>query len=105
MHPCKYFAPRAIVQTSAFPNKSSWTWQHRRRNVAVLITDGRECVSMISTRARGVRSIEAYWGGLYAGSSPRCEYERKLAQAELVAAQLNASFARYCEGSGTQRAA
>jgi hypothetical protein len=105
MYPCEYVTPLAIVQTSAFPNKTSWKWRHHRRNVAVIITDGRESVAMISTRARGVRSIDTFWGGLYAGPSRWCLYECCLVKARARAAELNARFARHCVGGGTQRAA
>ena len=82
-----------IVMTSPAQNKSSWKWQHPRRNVALVEVDPvyyhvHGAPKMISARARGVISIVRYWEALYVGSE-RSEYHRTLAEAEAQAAEHN----------------
>ena len=62
------------------------------RRVAVLeVEQGLEYVSMISPRARGCARIVETWEKLNVGSTPRCAYERALAAARALAADLNAA--------------
>lgn len=82
------------VMTSCFPNKSSWKWQHRRRNVALVkLTDeyaaAGKLPKMISERAHGVATLH-HLGDHYVGETDRCVYERVLAAAEHAADRLNA---------------
>lgn len=58
-------------------------------NVAVIETDGRERVAMISPRARGVRRIVSYEGKLHDGKTSRSASGRALAKARALAAELN----------------
>lgn len=98
-NPASTFAPASefLVQISSAPNKSSWKWQHRRVNVAVLEVVPGVVPRMISLRARGVRAIVSYEGMLYDGRSTRCEAHRARVRAEELAARLNAEAKRACD--------
>jgi hypothetical protein len=83
-------ATHYIVRTSkaCMPVKCWGTYRH----VAVIEVDaGVDDVSMISTRAKGVRRIVARWDRKHVGSTDRCAYEIALAEAEEMADRLNAA--------------
>lgn len=100
MNPTSHFAPvvEFIVRESSAPNKGSWRWRHRRVNVAVLEVLPGARPAMISERARGVRAIVAYEGGLFDGRSLRCQASLARARAEALAFRLNREAARACWG-------
>lgn len=77
---------RFIVQTSTAKMPTS-CWG-RYRNVAVIETDGRASVAMISERARGVRSIVSFDGPLHDGGS-RSAAAKAVARANELATRLN----------------
>jgi predicted secreted protein len=78
-----------IVQTSAARMPGSCWGQYRR--VAVLeVEDGLTRAAMISSRARGVRSVVQTWERCHVGTTSRGAYQRALAEAEALAARLNA---------------
>lgn len=103
MNPCDYAQLRAIVQESCAPNKSSWKWKHRRKNVAVLIVDDTiERPTMISLRARGVKEIPWYRGGCFDGQTLRCQASKARSRAEMIAQKLNRVLARECTTGGRE---
>jgi hypothetical protein len=82
-------SPRYIVQTAAAPMPSS-CWGTYRRVAVLEVEPGVEHVSMISTRARGVRCVVRTWEAQNVGTTARCAYERAIASAELLADHLTA---------------
>lgn len=64
----------------------------RYARVAVLEVEVGTHPTMISERARGVVRIVETWEKLNVGTSERCAYQRALAEAEELAADLNASL-------------
>jgi hypothetical protein len=81
-----------IVQTASAKMPSSCWGQYRR--VAVLEVAGTvKRVSMISSRARGVKAIVETWEKLNVGSTERCAYRRALREAIELAEKLNAGAA------------
>jgi hypothetical protein len=80
---------RFIVMTRSANMPASCWGQYRR--VAVVETDlPKGEPKMISTRAYGVARIVKTWEKLSVGVSPRCAYRVALAEAEALAAELNA---------------
>ena len=78
-----------IVQTAAAPMPNSCWGEYRR--VAVLEVDAnKNCVSMISERARGVKRIVRTWEKCNVGTTERCAYDRAVKAARELAASLNA---------------
>lgn len=62
----------------------------RYHHVAVMEIEPGTVPSMISARARGVRRIVQTWDRLNVGQTDRCAFKRALAEADRLAAQLNA---------------
>lgn len=83
---------RHIVMTAAAQVPSSWKWRHTWRKVAVvrLQDDFAGTPKMISERAKGVDEIVYLRDRLHVGTTDRCEFRRALAEAEALAAKLNA---------------
>ena len=80
----KYF-----IVTSCFKNKGSWKWQHKRRNVAIIETDG-TVPKIITDRAKFVKKIHWVQRGLYEGiGSGRSQYDKALVEAEDILEKLN----------------
>lgn len=82
-----------IVKTAAacMPNNCWGTY----RRVAVLeVQVGVVDVAMISARARGVVRVVATWERCNVGRTSRCAYRRALAEAQQMAAGLNAGAAQ-----------
>ena len=77
-----------FIVTSSFRNKSSWKWQHRRKNVAILETDGR-IPKIISDRPKFVKRIVWAKHGLYEGTSDRSQFAKALEEAEEILEKLN----------------
>ena len=77
-----------IVKDSAARMPS--TCKGRYRHVAVMEVEPGTVPAMISTRARGVRRIVQTWDRLNVGQTDRCAFMRALAEADRLAAQLNA---------------
>ena len=77
-----------IVKTSAARMPS--TCKGRYRHVAVMEVDPGSVPAMISVRARGVRRIIQTWDKVNVGQTDRCAFKRALAEADRLAAQLNA---------------
>lgn len=101
MKPCSYDFGRYVVKTSCAHTPSSWKWKHRRTHVAVLHVDSHvRYPAMISERARGVRSIVAFWGSQYDGLSTHCQAYLARCKAEDMADELNEKLARHCTGEG-----
>jgi len=77
-----------IVQTAAAQMPQSCKGSYRR--IAVIeVKKGLKRVSMISDRAKGVIRIAETWERLNVGTSPRCAYQKALAEAEALCAKLN----------------
>ena len=78
-----------IVQDAAAFMPSSCWGVYRR--VAVLEVDApSKRVAMISTRARGCHRVVKTWERLNVGKTDRCAFNRAYAEAEKLAAELNA---------------
>lgn len=75
-----------IKVSSAKMPSSCWG---RYVHVAVIETDGRDAVSMISERAAGVVRIVHYSSNCHVGSTPRSASGRAIAHAEALALELN----------------
>jgi hypothetical protein len=82
-------ASKYIIKTSSA--KMPGNCWGRYAHVAVIETDGRDTVSMISSRARGVKRIVRAWYRCHVGFTSRCEYRRVLAQAEALVASLSSA--------------
>jgi len=87
--------PRYVVMdASAHMPRSCWG---RYRRVAVVEVDpdalpeGALAPAMISERARGCVRVVETWERLNVGKTGRCAYARALAEAEALAAELNAT--------------
>lgn len=77
-----------FLLTSCYRNKSSWKWQHKRRNVAIIKTDGTE-PKMISERPKYVEEIVWAKYGLYEGLTEKSQYNKALNEAETILERLN----------------
>jgi hypothetical protein len=77
-----------IVKTSAARMPSSV--KARYSHVAVMDVEPDTWPSMISPRARGVRRIVQTWARCHVGQTDRCAFKRAVAEADRLAAQLNA---------------
>ena len=85
-----------IVMTAAaqMPN-SCWGKYRRVAVVEVELVDGAPVKpKMISARARGVVAVRATWEKLNVGHTARCAFQRAVAEAEELAAEINADRAR-----------
>lgn len=83
-----------IVQTACAHMRGK-ARRYPYKRVAVIETDGRDSVAMISPRARGVVSIVRTWEGLSVGLTARCAYRRALAEAhEMIRRLENRQHAR-----------
>jgi len=82
-----------IVQTAAAPMPNS-CWGVYRRVAVLEVEPGVDHVAMISDRARGVRRVVRTWEARNVGTTPRCAYERALAEAESLAEHLTARSIR-----------
>ena len=83
----KYF-----IITSCFPNKSSWKWQHRRRNIAIIETNG-TVPKIISERPKYVKKIHWFKKGLYVGvGSGKSQYDKALNEAKDFLKQLESNI-------------
>ena len=60
------------------------------RNVAVVEVEGDDMPSMISERARGVVRVVTHYGARRVGKTERGDYQRAMAEAQDLAARLNA---------------
>jgi len=76
-----------IVMTSAAKMPQSCWGQYRR--IGVLEIEAGSSPTMISERARGVVRVVETWEKLNVGKTARCAYQRALAEAEAMAAELN----------------
>jgi hypothetical protein len=65
-------------------------WGTYRRVALLEVEDGVDRVAMISWRARGVICIVRTWEKLNVGITERCAFNRALAEANKMAAKLNA---------------
>jgi hypothetical protein len=78
-----------IVMTSSAKMPSSV--KHPYRNVAIVeVDDPAIYPAMISEHARNVRRIVRHFGPRATGKTERCAYRVALAEAETMAAKLNA---------------
>jgi hypothetical protein len=92
----------AITMTaSTTPSARCWG---KYKRVAVVIVDrdalraeGRELPASISKHSRGVVRIVQTWENCNVGTSERCAYRRALAEAEQVAARINAELTKEVE--------
>lgn len=76
------------IVDSCFRNKSSWKWQHRRRNVAVIETDG-TVPKIITDKAKFVKKIHWVKRGLYQGlGTGKSQYDKALIEANEIITQL-----------------
>lgn len=78
-----------IVQTAAAAMPGS-CWGVYRRVAVLEVERGISRVSSISAHARGCVRVVATWERLNVGHTERCAYRRALAEAERLAATLNA---------------
>lgn len=79
--------PYVVKDSAARMPGSCWgTYRH----VAVMEIEPGNVPARISARARGVRRIVQTWDRLNAGTTDRCAFNRALAEAGRLAAQLNA---------------
>ena len=78
-----------IVMTSQFRNKNSWKWQHPRRNIAIVKTDGIHMPKQIHPNHHAVKEIYQMWPGLYVGSTDKCQFARQLEEAQAICDKLN----------------
>lgn len=65
----------------------------RYRRVAVLEVETGTVPAMISGRARGVVRVVQTWEKRHVGTTDRCAYERAVAEAQELAAELNSEMA------------
>ena len=77
-----------IVQTASASMPQS-CWGHYRRVAVLEVPLGVERASMISERAEDVIRIVESWERCNVGKTKRCAYERALAEATELAANLN----------------
>jgi len=77
-----------FIKVSAFRNKSSWKWQHRRKNIAIIETNGTQ-PRMISERPKYVIGIPWVRYGLYEGTTDKSQFSRALEEAEGILERLN----------------
>lgn len=82
-----------VIRTSSAQCPSSWTWTHERRRVAVLEVERGAVPAMISKRARGVVRVVETWERCYVGRTARCQYQRAIAEAEALVAELTGAGA------------
>jgi len=80
---------RFIVMDSAYPNKSSWKWQHPRRRVAVVERNGDMMPTQINPKHKAIKRIVKVWEGLYVGKTYKCQYQKALREAMSLAKSLN----------------
>jgi hypothetical protein len=86
-----------IVQTASAKCAAEFG---RYRRVAVLEVDAdRQCVSMISTHARGCIRVVETWERQNCGTTERCAYRRACTEAHDLAARLNAEKTTGREGT------
>lgn len=85
-------APRYVVMTAAaHVAGQARTYGTYRRVAVVEVTAGfAGRPAMISERAKGVARIVQDYGACNVGTTERCEYARRLADAEALAARLSA---------------
>lgn len=76
----------AVVCSAA--KMPSSCWGTYRRVAVVEIDPGVTSISMISDRARGVRSVVETWEKLNVGKTERCAYKRAWRKAETMARDL-----------------
>ena len=79
--------PRFVVMTSRAGERGG---HGNYRNVRVVETDGEALPKMVSPRARHLVRIVRDLGAHYEGVTDACAYRRTLAEAEALAARLNA---------------
>lgn len=82
-----------FLVTTCYRNKSSWKWQHRRKNIAIIETDG-TVPKIISKRPKCVKSIPWVRYGLYEGTSERSQYSKALKEAEEILEKLNNAISK-----------
>lgn len=78
-----------IVMTASAKMPASVRGRYARVAVVELDPDHEGMPAMISERARGVRRIVETWERCHVGRTARCAYQRALAEAETLAAELN----------------
>jgi hypothetical protein len=75
--------------TSCYRNKSSWKWQHRRKNIAIIKTDGTQ-PKMISERPKYVKEIVWAKYALYEGlGTGKSQFDKAYKEAEDILDKLN----------------
>lgn len=79
-----------IVKTAAAAMPNS-CWGTYRRVAVLEVEAGVTDVAMISQRARGVVRVVATWEKCNVGHTSRCAYRLALAEAQQMAADLNAA--------------
>jgi hypothetical protein len=84
--------PRFIVMTSSAHMPSRCKFGNYG-NVAVVETDGQHMPRQIHIRHASVLSIPYYRGRLNCGKTERCAFQRCLAEAQQIAARMNAECA------------
>jgi len=77
-----------IIQTAAAKMPQS-CWGTYKRVAVLEVEDGVETVAMISSRARGVVEIVQTWEKLNVGSTSQCAFQKALAEAKELTAELN----------------
>lgn len=78
-----------FLLTSCYRNKSSWKWQHRRKNIAIIETDG-TYPRMISERPKYVKRIIWVKYGLYEGlGTGKSQFDKAYREAEDILDNLN----------------
>lgn len=78
-----------VVLSSADQNKNSWKWQHPRRRIAVIETNGIDMPKQIHPNHKSVVKIVKTWEMCYVGTTDRCQFARALAEAEDLCEKLN----------------
>ena len=86
-------ATRFVVITSAAQMPNSCWGIYRRVGVLEVKADVDERKLSIDTRRKGVVRIVSTWEKLNVGSTARCAYQRALADAHALVAELNAARA------------
>lgn len=85
--------PRYIVKTASAQMPKS-CWGIYRRVGVLKVADGVSDADVsIDPRRRGVLEVVQTWEKCSVGTTARCAYQRALAEAEALAAELNAAVA------------
>ena len=86
-------ATRFVVLTAAAAMPNSCWGIYRRVGVVEIAADADERRLTIDERRKGVIRVVSTWERLNVGRTARCAYQRALAEAEALVADLNAARA------------